>query len=344
VSNRHHERVGYELEGFVAKLSTLRAWQREVPSLPVCPLDDTLGLVPGERVAELGRDTRACGRKLAEKGMVVFISASEFGDLGGGSAIVWEAGRVTEDVEVNAALRMLGARASPGSDEFETLDLGHNTARWHGAAAVAALPGAPEAALAELAALLRPARRTAVRERAAHELRRFGPPAIPLLVEAFQRDREYGTRLNAACSLAAIGDAGVAALLELLPRTPINDRALPFLSDPAILLLALKGAPDVPASAMPLVVPLLDEPGLRCDAVQLCEAMGPAAAPAVGALAAILTSEGEWFIRSYAVKALAAIGDVPGVAAALEGARRSDEHAEVRRGAEAALKNLGRVP
>ena len=338
--NRHHDPVGYELDGFVAKLSVLRAWQQEIPALPVCPLDDSLGLVPAESISGLGADVRACGRRLAEKGMVVFISASEFGDLGGGSAIVWDAGRMTEDVDVNAALRMLGARAAPGADEFETLDLGHDTTWFLGAAAVASLPEAPEAALRKLADLLRAARDTSVRQRAAHEIRRFGAPAIQPLVEAFERDREYGVRLNAACSLAAIGPDGVTTLLDLLARTPNNDPALPFLGDPAILLLALKGARDIPTSAVSLIVGKLDEPGLRCDAVLLLGEMGPGAAPAVGALASVLRSEPEWFIRSYAVKALAAIGNAPGVAAALEEASRTDEHADVRRSAETALKTL----
>ncbi len=72
-----------------------------------------------------------------------------------------------------------------------------------------------------------------------------------------------------------------------------------------------------------------------------CSSSRQWAAPAVGTLAAILNSEPLWHIRSYAVKALGAIGDFPGVAAALDGARRADESNDVRRSAEAALKNLG---
>jgi HEAT repeat protein len=272
--------------------------------------------------------------------MVVFISASEFGEMGGGSAIVWDGGRVTEDVDVNAALRMLGARAAPGSDEFETLDLGHNTWRWLGAAAVAALPDDPDQAVAMLASLLRDARDTSVRERAANEMSRFGEPAIPHLVHAFQHDREYGVRLDAACALAVIGDTGVAALLDLLPRTPNNDSALPFLGDPAILLLALTKASSLPASAVPILVPLVADPGLRGDAVRVLGEMGPDAAPAVGALASVLKTEAEWFIRSYAVTALGAIGNAPGVRAALDDARRTDAHADVRRKADALLQRL----
>ena len=132
----------------------------------------------------------------------------------------------------------------------------------------------------------------------------------------------------------------LAALVELLPRTPNNNPALPFLGDQAILLLALRRAQGVPASAVPLVVPLLDDPGLRCDAVQLLGAMGPAAAAAAGPLAAILKSEPQWYVRSYALKALAAIGDHPGVAAALDGARRTDENVDARRAAGAALESL----
>lgn len=121
--------MGYEFEGFVAKRATWQAWKDELPSLKVAHLPFELGLSPGSRIEGLGADARACGLRVAEKGLVAYIEASEFGDMSGSSALLFENG-VVVDVPVDEALRRLGVTAASGKDEFDTLGLGRNTHRW----------------------------------------------------------------------------------------------------------------------------------------------------------------------------------------------------------------------
>src|SRR5207245_3198120 len=130
-------------------------------------------------------------KKLSEKGMIAFIEAMEHGDTSGAYATVWKEGKVVaSDIDVNQALRMLGALDFKG-DLFEALGLGRKTDKWRAAAALYEVPSTRDAAFASLLKLLRDDGYSAVRGAAAAELARFGVVAIPALIEAADRGVDY---------------------------------------------------------------------------------------------------------------------------------------------------------
>jgi hypothetical protein len=100
--------------------------------VPFCPLTDDQPLPFA--VAELGV-------QLSAGGLAAYIEAEFFGGGGTQASIVWNNGRVAQPVlvsphAINAALAVLGVRASPGEDEFEKLGLWRfrSTEEWHGEA------------------------------------------------------------------------------------------------------------------------------------------------------------------------------------------------------------------
>jgi hypothetical protein len=328
--------MGYEFDAFVARQTVFEEWKREIPSLRFCPLGKGLAILP-DAVPELGRKTDECGKKLSEKGMIAFIEAMEHGDTSGAYATVWKEGKVVaSDIDVNQALRMLGALDFKG-DLFEALGLGRKTDKWRAAAALYEVPEKQDAAFASRMKLLRDDAYSAVRAAAAAELARFGAAAIPALVEAAERDPDYGVRLEVSSALVAIGADGVSALIGLLSRS--TDNAM--YGKRSAFLLPLRKAGKLAAPAVPLLSQLLREERLRSVAVQTLQAIGPEAAPAAPALIAILKSDAQWHLRSYAAQALGTIADTKGVIAALREASTKDPVETVRCEAEKALQRLG---
>ncbi|MGW8973850.1 hypothetical protein [Streptomyces platensis] len=145
--------MGYELQAVIAGDELLRAASRDVPGARVAPLRQGLSLMPmtdevfdavtdGIAVEALGfwRLPGGFERLLAQwsaAGPVVYVEAEYFGGVGEQRAVVWADGalalgpldaptkrRFSRAVSpISQALRRLGARRSPGEDEFEAVGL-----------------------------------------------------------------------------------------------------------------------------------------------------------------------------------------------------------------------------
>jgi HEAT repeat protein len=203
--------------------------------------------------------------------VVAFISASSFGDSDGSDALLFRDGTITQ-VTPGEALRLLGVKAKPGEDEFDTLGLGRNTRRW-------------------METLAAPAR----------------PQTLPELVTTFRSHSDYGVRLEAAHAMCATGPAGILAALELVPLAAVGSPA--SIGDRAALLQALRMRGSLPSSSAPLFISLLEDPDARCDAVLILGSLGAGAAGAVERLREIERDDPQTFIRSHATEALKAIGE-----------------------------------
>jgi hypothetical protein len=145
--------VSYELQAVIAGDAVLRVASREVPGSQVVPLHQGLSLMPmthevfdavtdgvgGEDLGFWrlpgGFDTLLTGWSAA--GPIAYVEAEYFGGAGEQRAAVWADGALVlgpldESAKkqfsravgpISQALRRLGARKSPGADEFETVGL-----------------------------------------------------------------------------------------------------------------------------------------------------------------------------------------------------------------------------
>ncbi|AOT58907.1 hypothetical protein [Streptomyces rubrolavendulae] len=148
--------MSYALEAVIASDEVLRLASREIPGSRVVPLGQGLSLMPmtDEVVAALtdgsdGRDLgfwrlpEGFGALLAQwsaAGPIAYVEAEYFGGSGEQRAVVWADGalalgpldeptkkRFSRAVSpISLALRRLGARSSPGEDEFQAVGLGRH--------------------------------------------------------------------------------------------------------------------------------------------------------------------------------------------------------------------------
>ncbi|MFD3353234.1 hypothetical protein [Streptomyces fradiae] len=148
--------MSYVLEAVIASDEVLRLASRGIPGSRVVPLGQGLSLMPmtDEVVAAVtdGSDGRALGfRRLpggfdallaqwSAAGPIAYVEAEYFGGDGEQRAAVWVDGalalgpldeptkkRFSRAVSpISLALRRLGARSSPGEDEFQAVGLGRH--------------------------------------------------------------------------------------------------------------------------------------------------------------------------------------------------------------------------
>ena len=101
--------MGFELDAFVGKVSELREWKGEFPSVVVCRLSGDLGLAPvtDEFFQELSKwyphstypstscqdAARSWGAHASRDTTIAFVSAFEFGDDGSEEVILWSNGK-----------------------------------------------------------------------------------------------------------------------------------------------------------------------------------------------------------------------------------------------------------
>ncbi|MFD6887800.1 hypothetical protein [Streptomyces sp. NPDC059957] len=145
--------MSYELQAVIAGDALVRAAAREVPGARVAPLRQGLALMPmtdevlnavanGTEVGALGfwRLSGGLQELLAQwsaTGPVAYVEAEYFGGTGEQRAAVWTDGALalgpldeptTRQISravspISQALRRLGARSSPGKDEFDAVGL-----------------------------------------------------------------------------------------------------------------------------------------------------------------------------------------------------------------------------
>lgn len=309
--------MAYELEAFLGPSAQLRTWRARLPSAVVCALTPEVGLVPltGELIGDLQRVfpeaertalAAAWGAASSGKGVVVLVQAEYFGNAGGQEATVWIDGRRRDvNVAINVALKRLGVRSERGRDEFDTVGLGRyrKTEHWAAEALLDQLILDRGDELSALVAAMSHAE-DEVRRRAAMRLCGWGAAAdqvAPVLLDVARTDGDYGVRLEATCTLATMGPAGLTALTSLLAPDALEDRW------PPVFALGR---------------------------------MGDQAAPAVTALAAVLERDADWRVRREAAETLGKIGSrapvaVDGLTLALD-----DEDRFVRSAAEEALAKI----
>lgn len=121
--------MGFELDGFLGRVSDLRTWKERLPSVRVCVLSGELGLVPlTGKVSQEIRAVRASpsreqavrgwGAEASRDAAVAFVSMGEFGNQSHEEVTLWFRGReVLSRVPLRAALDYFRDRAA--------LDLGH---------------------------------------------------------------------------------------------------------------------------------------------------------------------------------------------------------------------------
>jgi len=148
--------VGYELYAVVGSERALRAFTlgldaRIVPlaaGMSIVPLTDklleTLKADSGEDAKTVSPIFEYLYRAVvdravaaSEEGPLAYVEAGYFGGQGSEMAAAWDQGdMVMEPTEsnnpINQALRLLGVKAVPPDDEFDTIGLGRHrrTARW----------------------------------------------------------------------------------------------------------------------------------------------------------------------------------------------------------------------
>lgn len=148
--------MGYELCAVVGSEKALRAFTIGL-DVKVVPLAAGMSLVPltdkllETLKADSGEDSKTVSpvfeflyraivdRAVAasEEGPLAYVEAGYFGGQGSQMAVAWDQGDMVmepTDTEnpINRALRLLGVKAVPPDDEFDTIGLGRHrrTARW----------------------------------------------------------------------------------------------------------------------------------------------------------------------------------------------------------------------
>ncbi|PYP89840.1 MAG: hypothetical protein DMG65_12730 [Candidatus Angelobacter sp. Gp1-AA117] len=148
--------MGYELCAVVGSEKALRAFTIGLDAR-IVPLAAGMSLVPlTEKLletlkADSGDDAKTVSpvfeflyraivdRAIAasEEGPLAYVEAGYFGGQGLQMAVAWDQGNMVmepsdTDNPINQALRLLGVKAAPPDDEFDTIGLGRHrrTARW----------------------------------------------------------------------------------------------------------------------------------------------------------------------------------------------------------------------
>ena len=143
--------MAYTLEAIIASHEILAPALSRYPRAVIVPLKASLALIPltEDLMDEIGTGhaldrfehfipaIRDWIQLLSATGLVAYVEAEFFGGIGSQSATVWSGGvEVLAPVHgydaINQALRALGTRSEPSSDEFDTVGLGRHrhTASW----------------------------------------------------------------------------------------------------------------------------------------------------------------------------------------------------------------------
>jgi hypothetical protein len=307
------------------------------------------GPAPGANEA-----ARRWGKEASAGTTVALVNLGERGGDSHRDATLWSDGKeLLSGVSLRAALYHFRSEAR--------VDIGHDgvnlakhrgddaAEKWAAEAILKELVGKAEPPVPALAAALHHEHpnkylQTLVRLFAAKWLAQFGTTAreaIPALVRTVRTEADFGVRLEAAFTLAAIGTDAVPALAQILVDGDVREaeRSIYGKLYPAVWALC-KVSPPAKA-AVPALVGVLGDANahVRERAAEALGTIGPDARDAVAALAAALDDR-EWTVRSNAAKALGRIGRF--AEAALPALRKAlaDANQSVRQAAGEALANI----
>ena len=226
------------------------------------------------------------------------------------------AAATTEDDRVQAvdAIADLGQNALPALDDLvKATGDGNIRLRWHAARAIGRIGEDAFSALPTLVGLLKDADPIVVTQAAAAIREIRADEGAPL---ADDHAKAYAEAVDALAATLVHADPRVrrGSLKAIAALRPEPGKLADLLddtlsdADPSVVMPALESLADLGADAVPVLVESLKNPKSRYWATVALTEIGPAAAPAAGALtAAALNGEPEE--RMQAMLALAAIGE-----------------------------------